>query len=144
MNLLLYRNKSESERVVKEIELIDTLEGTLRSNTSISNPIITIEYDLDLNINYCYIEEFGRYYYIDDIIVVGNKLLELHMNVDVLMSFADSIKSQKAIIKRNTYLYDLYLDDGTFKCDQMQKVVTRAFPNSFTSESFVLAIAGNT
>ena len=144
MNLLLYRNKSESERVVKDIELIDTLEGTLRSNTSISNPIITVEYDLDLNINYCYIEEFGRYYYIDDIIVVGNKLLELHMNVDVLMSFADSIKNQKAIIKRNTYLYDLYLDDGTFKCDQMQKVVTRAFPNSFTSESFVLAIAGNT
>ena len=144
MNLLLYRNKSEDERVVKDIELIDTLEGTLRSNTSISNPIITIEYNLDLNINYCYIEEFGRYYYIDDIVVVGNKLLELHMNVDVLMSFADSIKNQKAIIKRNTYLYDLYLDDGTFKCDQMQKVVTRAFPNSFTSESFVLAIAGNT
>lgn len=144
MNIILYNNKSENEKVAKDIEELATLTGTLRKATSITNPVIVIEHNFDTNINYCYIEEFGRYYYIEDIILISNSLMELHLRCDVLMSFADSIKSQKAIIKRNTFLYNLYLDDGTFKCYQDINTVTRVFPNSFNNETFVLAIAGNT
>ena len=117
----------------------------LKEETSIIDPVIKIECDLSnyVNCNYLTIPEFGRKYFVNNIRSVRNGLVEFSCHVDVLSSFADSIRTNKAIIKRQENKWNLYLNDGTFKVYQNPMVLTKAFPSGFTTQEFVLAVAGN-
>ena len=57
-------------------------------------------YNYVLSANYCYIPDFNRYYYIEDIISVRNNLWQLIMRVDVLMSWKKEIYQQKGFVSR--------------------------------------------
>lgn len=58
------------------------------------------------------------------------------------MSFADGIRNNTAIIKRQQEQWNLYLNDGSLKCYQDPIILTKAFPSGFTTQEFVLAVAG--
>lgn len=139
-DIIFYKNRSEPNRVDKSpyLEFFTILTGTLRNSTSVINPSILIELidkrdqvqsnnkdvvDSDNNkviiteisdlvkCNYCYIPIFNRYYYINDIISVKNKLWEIVMSVDVLMSYKDKILEQSGIIDRNEFEFNKFLED---------------------------------
>lgn len=113
MVVKLYKTSSENDRVVKELTEELSLTGTLRDSTSILNPTLTIEGDIDIaSKNYAYIEEFGRYYFIDDIVSIRNNLWSVSMSVDVLMSYKDDILNLDCIIERQERKYNLYLNDS--------------------------------
>ena len=119
MNLVLYSNTSDNNVVSKSITQLKSMTGTLREACSVTDPIIKVDGLTASQLksaNYAYISDFGRYYYINNIICVG-KLYELHMHVDVLMSYASGIRSQTAVISRqqNKNLYNLYLQDKPFQ-----------------------------
>lgn len=145
-----YINKSATNVVDKEL-LLQTpdLVGTLREGTSIIDPTIIVEANspgFQANkSNYIYIEEFGRYYYITNIVSINYTLWELHCHVDVLMSYKDQIKAQTAIVARQESQYNLYLDDGVFMAYQNPIVQTKLFsnPTPFETQSFVLMVAGS-
>lgn len=61
--------------------------------------------------NYCFIDEFNRYYYINDIETINNHLYKLYMTCDVLMSYKDKIKDLSCFVLRNEYLYNTLLKD---------------------------------
>lgn len=114
MEIKLFKYSKENNRVDKDVyfngEL--ALEGTLRSSTSIINPIFQIAYDNTIiEYNYCYIQYFNRYYFIDNINSIRNGLWELSLRVDVLMSFKNNILAQTCIVARNEFEYDLMLED---------------------------------
>lgn len=146
MKLKLYNNLSDKIVVDKKItQLGSTLNGTLRENCSVIDPIIKVEGIVGSNLtkcNYAYIEEFGRYYYVTNIVCVGN-LFELHMHVDVLMTYRRSIRSNSAVVSRQEKLYNLYLQDGVFKEQANPHYEIKKFPSGFTSFNFILAIAGD-
>ena len=62
-------------------------------------------------INYAYIPEFERYYFIDNIEIYNKNLYILYMSVDDLMSHKDRILNENALIERNEFIYDLMLED---------------------------------
>lgn len=146
MKLKLYNNLSDKIVVDKNItQLGSTLNGTLRENCSVIDPIIKVEGIVGSNLtkcNYAYIEEFGRYYYVTNIVCVGN-LFELHMHVDVLMTYRGSIRSNSAVVSRQEKLYNLYLQDGVFKEQANPHYEIKKFPSGFTSFNFILAVAGD-
>lgn len=144
MTLTLYANTSEANRLVKDISEIATYSGTLREAASILDPVITIETDSNtlFTANYAYIPDFGRYYYIEEITAVNNKLYQIRLHVDVLMTYAEKIKEQTAIIQRQENRYNLYLNDPMFKTYQNPIIVTKAFPNKFDAISCILLVAG--
>ena len=145
MRIELYTNNSEVEKLVKDLTTLQTLEGTLRESTSILNPTIKIEGLTNIEkINYMYIPEFGRYYFVNDIRSIRNNLFEVSAHVDVLMTYAEEIKQQIAVIRRQENVWNTYLDDGTFKAYQNPVIVTKLFPNGFNDNSFVLALSGTT
>lgn len=145
MRIELYTNNSEVESVVKDLTTLQTLDGTLREATSILNPTIKIEGLTDIDkINYMYIPEFGRYYFVNDIRSIRNNLFEVSAHVDVLMTYAEEIKQQRGVIRRQENVWNTYLDDGTFKAYQNPVIVTKVFPNGFNDNSFVLALSGTT
>ena len=86
MTIKLYTNYSDKNHVDKSIRQQGTdISGTLKEDCSIVDPVIKIESIQGFNIstcNYAYISEFGRYYYITNIVCIG-KLYELHMHCDV-------------------------------------------------------------
>jgi len=144
MELILYKNKSDDKVVTKEIEQLIVLNGTLREGCSIINPIIKVEAinnSIASVCNYAKIAQFGRYYFVRDIIFTG-KLYELHMHVDVLASFQTELKALDAVISRQEKRYNLYLQDGFFKTYQNPHVSIKQFPNGFDTQQFVLAVAG--
>lgn len=145
MTLTLYSNASEYAALDKELTQILSLTGTLREESSIIDPVILVEGlgEHVTEINYAYIPEFGRYYFITNIESVRANLWRLSFHVDVLHTYADSIRENSGIIERNEYSYDLQLNDGLFKTRQNPRIAQYPFPSGFNTWNFVLAVAGN-
>lgn len=142
MILRLYKNRSDKNVVNKTITQSGSdISGTLREDCSIINPVISIQGLSDLKVNYAYIPEFGRYYYINNIVCKG-KLFELQMHVDVLMSFGTEILDNTAVISRQQSMYNLYLQDGVFKTYADNHYQIKQFPSGFNTQQFIFSVAG--
>lgn len=144
-SILLQRNTSELNKLDKTLTTISTLTGTLKTETSIIDPVIIVEGALsDLKTcNYCTIPEFGRSYFVNNIKSIRNNLIELTCHVDVVSTYKSQIRSQFALVRKQENNWNLYLNDGSFKCYQNPIVLTKKFSNGFTTPSFVMAVAGS-
>lgn len=144
-NIVIQNNRSEQNKLDKTLTTITTLTGTLKTETSIIDPVIIVEGALsDLKTcNYCTISEFGRSYFVNNIKSIRNNLIELTCHVDVLTTYKTAIRNNMAICKRQENNWNLYLNDGSFKVYQNPMVLTKLFPSGFTSPQFVLAVAGS-
>lgn len=91
MDIVLYVNSSEKQAINKTISSGETLTGALRDESSVINPSFLIQHANPTGYNYCYISEFGRYYFITDIVSVRTNLWRINCTVDVLMSFKTQI-----------------------------------------------------
>ncbi len=138
-------NRSERIALDKTFDVFTTLTGTLKAETSIVDPVIIIEADVaTLNrANYMEIESFGRFYFITNIKSIRNGLVEISAHCDVLSSFKTAIRGNSGIIAKQENAWNLYLNDGSFKVYQNPMVLTKAFPSGFTSQEFVLGVAGS-
>lgn len=143
MTIRLYKTPSEVNKVNKVLNDELELTGELRESSSVITPIIKIEDDDLTDYNYAYIPEFGRYYFITNITSIRNNLWEVAMRVDVLMTYADEIKANTAVIARNSNLYNLYYQDEQFKILNYETIQTKAFGVSLNpSSQIVLICAG--
>lgn len=146
MTIKIYKNLSDNNVLDKNItQLGSDLTGTLKESCSIIDPVITIEDFTSFDIqtaNYAYITEFGRYYYINNIICITDKLFELHMHVDVLKTYASEIRSNSAVISRQERQYNLYLQDGVFKTYANPHYEIKKFPSGFSGYHFIFSVAG--
>lgn len=143
MTITLYKNLSEKNHVDKDITKIgDDVTGNLRSDCSIIDPVVLLEREIDLtNCNYAYIAEFGRYYFINNVVIKG-KCYELNMHVDVLSTYKDVIRSNSGVVSRQQKNFNLYLQDGNFKTYAFPHMQVIQFPSGFSSFEFVLSVAG--
>lgn len=144
--IYLHTNSDPVNKIRKSIRNNPTsgtaFTGQLVEGTSIIDPDILVESSSVPAGNYAYISEFGRYYFIKNIESEKTNLWRLHMHVDVLASFADQICANSAVIARNTYLWNLYLEDSRFKAYANPYVITKNFPSGFNTFQFVLAMLG--
>lgn len=146
MELVLYRNNSDDKVVTKNISTLCTLNGTLREGCSIIDPVIRIS-DSSFNnamaaqCNYAKIGQFGRYYYVKNIVSEG-KFWLIHMHCDVLSSFQTELKQLDAVISRQENNYNLYLQDGLFRTYQDPYISIMPFPEGFTGHYFVFSVSG--
>ena len=144
MTIKLYNNLSDKIVVDKNItQQGSDVTGTLREDCSIIDPVIKMSAigTYLLSSNYAYISEFGRYYYITNIVCVGD-LFEVHMHVDVLMSFRGDIRTNNAVVSRQQKQYNLYLQDGVFKTYSQPHYEIKQFGTGFTDFQFVFCVAG--
>ena len=144
MNLNLFQNNSDKNVMWKQITTKANLTGTLRDGCSVIDPIIQVERlgasDIPF-INYCEIVEFGRYYYINDIVCVG-KLFELHCHIDVLMTYKDQVKSIPAVIARQETVNNVMLTDGLIKTYADPIIEIRKATGGFTEFQYIFTVAG--
>mgnify|MGYP007012534478 CR=1 FL=1 len=143
--VVLMLNKDPYNKIMKAPETITTVEGTLKDTTTIVDPEILIEYAGTFRgINYAYIEELGRYYFIKNVESYRNGLWAVQMHTDVLMSFQSSILNSPAIAARSSNNFNMMLNDDHFYTQEKPYIFTKEFPSGFdtTNASFVLALIG--
>ena len=98
MEIILYNNKSPKNKIGKTLTNPNTITGSLRGETSTSNFQMLLNV-IDLNpYNYMYIADFGKYYFITNIISVRTGLWLVTASIDVLESYKSEILSLNVIL----------------------------------------------
>lgn len=149
MQINLFTCSAERNRVDKSNFITNrfAIDGNLRNESSIIDPVILIEKTNPAAsyYNYMYIEEFKRWYFINDIVSVRNKLWEIHAHVDVLYTWRAAIQTMECVIDK-TESYDdsnVYYDDGSFVLDSRNNVEIKQFPNGLSQNGeYILICAG--
>lgn len=112
MTLTLYNNLSDSRTVSKRIFLLGNKQCNTKEPSSIYEPRVVVHKSALsswASANYARISEYGRYYYIKDIVTTTAGMLEITMHTDVLMSFP--VRSLFAYVERQENAKNLYMPD---------------------------------
>lgn len=144
MIIELMMNHSESNAMNKNLISLIQLDGTLRNESSIINPVFTIEANT-VEANYVFIPSFMRYYFITNIVAVRNKIWRIECRVDVLQSFKNQILNNKAIISKSETDANNYYNDGSYFNETRRVNNIIQFENGFVnnpSRPFYLIVAG--
>lgn len=149
MQIDLFVCTAERNRVNKSDHITNrfTLSGTIKKPTSAMNVSIEVEKSnpVAYKYNYMYIADFGRYYYIDEIVNVSNNRWIINASVDVLMSFKNDILHTSAVVDKieGANQANLYLDDGSFVMDSRKYNEVKEFPSGLNENgSYILICAG--
>ena len=143
MQIKLYKNLSEVNTIGKTLTEESVRTGTLKDGGSVLSPSVVLTGENLSGFNYAYIPQFSRYYFIKEITSVKSGLWEISMRVDVLESYKEQIKAQKAVVERQENEYNLYLNDPEWKVYTNKQVLTREFPSGFlNSGNYFLTVVG--
>lgn len=134
----------EKNKLEKTIYDSERFEGTLRNETSVINPVVLIEAENLSGFNYMYISQFGRYYFITDIVSVRTNLWRVHGSCDVLMSFADGIKKCTGILSDTESTgEESYMSGQQWKTLVKTKTDIVSFPNGLNETGeYILITSG--
>lgn len=103
LNITLYNNKAEPEKVDKSEDLLNPLAMSnaefLDTAQSITTPSILVSFTSIPSYNYCYMEVFNRYYYVVNKTWIGHNLWRLDLSEDVLYSHKNDILNTFASIE---------------------------------------------
>lgn len=109
-----FQNESDNRCMDKVlIPLGRELKCDVYDEKDVLNPILTIdknEFDIE-HMNYCIITEFGRNYFITDVVPTAAETLMISCHVDVLTTYQEDLRNCKLIAARSTNLPNYYLHD---------------------------------
>lgn len=145
----LYVTSSERNALRKTLSASTDLQGNIVGESSIINPTFLINGNMLYEYNYLYCPDFGRYYFIDDIVVVRTGLFRVSCSVDVLMSYREGILGLQAIISKQSSINHAnpFINDGSFVASQQVSLEKMEFVRTgglgFLNEGqFVLVTLG--
>lgn len=141
MDIIFYKTVSESIQLEKELTDETTLTGTLHESNKIISPQFSVTTDVR-EFNYCYIPQFNRYYFITGITVNRKNFFTVDCEVDVLQTYANSIRNLTAIIERQENVGNNYYDNGNFINEVKKERTRHEFKNPFSDNGeFILLTA---
>lgn len=142
----LYQNYSDPCKVKKKISLIKTVQCEITEANDIDAPTLLL--DMENNpkqFNYCYIPEYGRYYFCTPKIENGVHM-RLECTSDVLMSFWNSALNSSCVAERSTSHPNPDLPDDMLPFKPQPKYVRRYLSTGFTPTSsggcYILTVGG--
>ena len=144
MNVSLYKTSSPPNKINKDLGSALSFDGTLREGSSVLSPSILLATVNPAGYNYAFISQFGRYYYIDDIISARNGLWQVKMSVDVLMSHASDINRLQVILKSTESTGAInYMTGGVWQTNVKDTTSIINFPSGLQGNGeFILITAG--
>lgn len=110
--ITLYKNSAEKIAVDKTNYLIEVAKTvlTFRDECDIISPKIVLN-RTDLDFNYVYIKSLKRYYFVNNITIINNNLMNVDLTIDILMSYKDGIRNLRPFVSRNEFYYDENITD---------------------------------
>lgn len=144
MTFIFYRYENYHIRVDKANYLGTALATktncVFKSAESKGTPTIETAYDANiLNANYVYIQELSSYYFLEEPILAGQRLI-FNASKDLLFTECTNIKNLHCIVARQENEYNAYLNDDRYPVLNKQQVNTLAFPSGFSNGEDILLI----
>lgn len=144
MQIDFYKNTVPKNRLYRNLTGHLIAQGHLIDPCDVLNPVIKMAYNAyHVNINYCYIADFGRYYFIEDYVIEGDTIT-LHMHVDVLYTYRNTILQSQCVALRSSSHGNLYLKDDFVQFENGWRYNYSKFPYEFDDETgtYLLYITG--
>ena len=145
MDITLYNNKSANNKIDKDIKKIKDISNVvLKEENSILSPKLLIQtngINNIKNINYIYISDFKRYYFVNDIIFISDDIIELDCGIDVLNSYKNEIYKLKGVIARTDSFVDCFYTDDIYPTAEDSYAYCKLFGKSFSGNSYILITA---
>ena len=116
---------------------------TLKDGCSVLNPVFLLH---GYNLSHNYVKWGSRYYYIDDIVIIGNELAEYHCSTDVLATYKSDIGSSSQYIARSATASNSRIVDNYYpalaKNTHDAQTITSPFVSSVSDGYYVVGIQG--
>lgn len=146
MQISLYNNASAPNVVHKRKTLLRTLNGTIKEDVNRESVVVTIPYASDYaSINYAYIPDFKRYYFVSVDTLKGLRL-KLTMKSDALSSFWNNYAGSQCIAKRSSSAPNKDIADNLVHFKSQPIYIRRKTQSKFTPSSsggcYILTIGG--
>lgn len=146
-NIIGYFNSSDRNELNKTLSSpLFTITGNFKKETDMIRPVITISsHASDFSTcNYIYVEQFHRYYYVNNKVIDTYGNITLSCEVDVLMSHKERIKELDIIAIRSSSLFNVYQNDNEVPRLAKQIVATQKFSGGFSNnDALILAVNGS-
>ena len=134
MQLQLWNFTKKHNSIARpEGSAVRTLNFVFKRNTSINAPILLIDDGGSIpQANYCVIPELHMYYYIDDVVIGNNNVVELVCKLDSLATARPYILASTAFVKYSSSNYDPYIKDE--RIQPTSDIETLVKYNNFTGQ----------
>lgn len=146
MNVIFYNNTSNPHVMSKAIAQIGSFNCNVKEPNDVERPEIYLAHDDSIDhANYCYIADFGRYYYCKALPQLG-QTMRFSCESDPLMSFRSGILASPAVISRNPWHFDLYVPDPKLPIEARSAGAVLKFPGthfSGSNNSYILTTIGS-
>lgn len=140
------RNLSPVNKLDKSFDdTVHSFDVALKENTDVFKPTFVLQANDELwNYNYIDGSQFsGRQYFITDVRSIGYLQYEVDCRTDVLSTWANQIRGNTAVIKRQEKKYNLYLDDPDFHVYNYERIQTLKFPNNDFNKTLQYVLVTN-
>lgn len=151
ITLQLLQTSSDNRALHKSWSGLKAVTCTVKEPCELSNPIFVLAFDNAVfNSNYCYCENFGRYYFVNERVLISGNRIELHCHVDVLQSYSEAISGLTVTVTRQENIGINHIPDSLLPLDPVKQ--TRCIDlggNAFNltgannlTHNFVLNVSG--
>ena len=143
LSITLYKTADDKHVVNKTLTDNLSVDGTARGEFEVTGGSVTVETSTNLSAyNYCYISDFGRYYFVNRITALRTGLWMLDLRVDVLKTYATNIQALTGTVDRQENKYNGYLGDSNYNAMCYSQIVAKTFPNGMTADNLILMTVG--
>ena len=98
MQMILYHTDDQANVINKNLLKLREVNIILREMVDEKSPVLLVHDSTIANANYCYLESFKRYYFIDQVRRFNAHLLQIRLTNDLLMTYKDKIIGQNLLI----------------------------------------------
>ena len=154
-NVTLYEVSCDRRKIdkTKSWAVRATVPCNIKEPCSVTEPIITISASriptAFSKINYAWVPDLNRYYFIDKIEMLTHDQIQLSMTVDVLMSYKDYLMNNNFEVARSEDINSRYFVDSEQLILCKRKITDGRgtlqfgmFPEDSTGNKYVLTVAG--
>lgn len=151
MHIDLYVNYSDNKKVGKQLSLLKSVEGVVTGACTLESPQLLLRCDTySTTANYCYIPEYGRFYYITGHTFNKGEQVIINCTVDVLQTYSNFIRGLTCTVLRQENEKPNKIVDGSLPISPEKRLRTIRFSDSpfnlnganQSSFNFILNVAG--
>ena len=116
MNIKVWSSFTKRKNSTKQPTGGSQITAVLKEKTSIENPVFILATPIA---NYNYVEAFGHYYFVDDVVNLDASRCEIVCSMDVLATYKSDITAYTAFVERAASSYDVWINDPALSQKQL-------------------------
>lgn len=129
------------DTVNKQLGAGTAINGLLRDNFNVINPVLTIRQQQPIEFNYCYIPDFKRYYFVSGVNVMNSDKTEIRLTLDVLKTYEAQILEATGTVN-NSDNPDKYVSNRNNVFSRKPNFIKVPFPNTelFNADGTIIMV----